>query len=82
MPKPTSSNCTKTVISIAKLTLTVATTDVQDDEEVFVVTEDNKVTLTENEIQNLFQDISSEEQLGTEWLKANLQAFHEESSSL
>ena len=66
MPKPTSSNSTKLVALIQKLILTVPTTDVQGDKEVVIITNDNEVTLTEDEIGNLFQDSFSEEDLGTE----------------
>ena len=52
----------------------------QDDEEVVIVTRDNEVTLTEDEVENLFQDASTEEELGTEWLQAILQALQEEPS--
>ena len=43
----------------------MAAIDVQA-EEVLVVTEDNEVTLIHNEIRNIFQDISSRVELGTE----------------
>ena len=44
----------------------MATIDVQDDEEIIRITNENEVSLTENEIGNLFQDTSSEEELGNE----------------
>ena len=47
-----------------------------------LVTEHNEVTLNKDEIGNFFQDTSSEEELGTEWLQAHLQALQEEPSSL
>ena len=47
-------------------TPTVATIDVQDDEEVAIVAEDNEVTLKEDEIGNLFKDTSPEDALGNE----------------
>ena len=40
--------------------------DVQNAAEVVIVMEDNKITLTEDEIVDLFQDTSSENELGNE----------------
>ena len=48
------------------MTFTVATLNVQDEEELVRVTEHNEVTLTEDEIGNYFQDTSSKEEFGTE----------------
>ena len=66
MPKPTNSSSRKAVGSIWKPTPSVATIDVQDDEEVVMVNEDNEVPLIQNEIGTLFQDNSSEEELSDE----------------
>ena len=57
--KTTITSSLKTMTPVRKLTSTVATIDVQDDEEVVTVTLDDKLTLTDNEIGNLFQDTSS-----------------------
>ena len=46
------------LISVRQLTPTVALIDAQNDKEVFVVTDDNVLALTEDEIGNLFQDNS------------------------
>ena len=46
------------------------------------MTEDDKVTLTEDEIGNPFQDTSCEEEFCTEWLQAILKALQEGPSSL
>ena len=75
-PKTTPSTSIKTVTPVQKLTPTVATTDVQD-YDVVIMTEDNEVTLMEDEIGNLFQDTYSQE-LVTELLLENLQALPEE----
>ena len=79
-PKMTPHSSIKTVTPVQKLTPTVIIIDVQDDEEVVRVTEDDEVSWTEDEIGNLFQGTSSEEELGNEWLWTNLQAFQEEPS--
>ena len=79
VPKTTNSSSMKAVISAWKPTPTVATTDVLNYEEVVIVTEDDEVTLTEDEIGNPFQDTSSEEELGAGWLQANVDALEEES---
>ena len=44
----------------------MANIDVQDNEEVVTVTEDDDVILTDDEIGNLFQDTSSEEEMSNE----------------
>ena len=54
----------KVVTSLQKLTPTVAAIGVQDDREVVIVTQDDEVTLTEDEIEIFFQDTSPEEELG------------------
>ena len=64
--QPTTSNPTKTVKSIQKLTPTVLTVDVKHDGKIAVVTNDDEVILTEDDIGNVFQDTSSGEKLGTE----------------
>ena len=46
------------------------------------MTEDDELALTEDEIGNLFQDTSSEEELRNERQQANLQALQEEPPSL
>ena len=46
----------------------MVTINVQDDEEAFTMTEDNEVTLTEDEIGNLLQATSSEEELSNKLL--------------
>ena len=46
------------------------------------MTEDKKVALTEDEIENVFKDTTSEEKLGNQWLQENLQALKEEPTSL
>ena len=56
--------------------------DDEDDEEIFVVTKDDDITLTEYEIGNLTQDTSSEEECGAEWIEANLEALQEATPSL
>ena len=55
MPKPANRSFMKAVTLTQKLSTTVAAIDVQDDEEVVIVTEDDQLTLTEDEIGNLFQ---------------------------
>ena len=60
---------------------TTAAIDVQDDKQVIIVAEDNEVAFTEDEIADLFQDTSSEYELGNKLLKENLQALREEPSS-
>ena len=50
VPKTTNSNSIKTVTSLQKLTCTIATTSVWDDEEVVIMTKDDKVSLTQDEI--------------------------------
>ena len=61
-----SNTSTKTVTLIQKPTPTITAFDVQDDEEVFILADDNEVALTKDEIRNLFQDTSSEDELGNE----------------
>ena len=63
-PKTTTSSLAKTVTPVLKLTFTVTIIDVQDGEEVVTVDEDDEVALTEDKNGNLFQDISSEDELG------------------
>ena len=58
-PKTTSSSPIKKVTPVQKLTPTLATINVQDHKEVVIVTEDDDIILTEDEIGNLFQDTSS-----------------------
>ena len=41
----------------------MAIIDVQDDKEVVILTEDNKVTVTKDEVGNLVKDTSSEQKL-------------------
>ena len=60
------SSSVKTVTPVQKLTPTVNAIDVQHVEEVGIVAEDNEVPLTEDEIENLFQEASSEDDLGNE----------------
>ena len=76
------SSLVKPAILVQKLTPAVTTIDVQDDKEVAIVVDDNEVDLTEDEIWNIFQDTSSEAELGNEWLKASSQALQKEPSSL
>ena len=66
MTKIIPNRSTNTVTPVQKLAPTVATINVQDDKEVVIVTEDNEVTFTKDEIGNLFQCTSSEEELGNE----------------
>ena len=49
-----------------KLSPPVTAIDFQDDKEVVIVTEDNEMALTEDEVRNVFQDTSFEEELGNE----------------
>ena len=72
MPKFTSGSPTKTVTSIRKITPTLTTIDVQYDHEAVVVTGSNEFALTVDEIGNLFQVTSTEEELGTESTQANM----------
>ena len=65
-------SCKDSDTTVQKLTPTVTAIDVQDDEEVVIVAEDYEVTLTEDEIGNLFQDTSPNDKLGNEWLKTNV----------
>ena len=46
-----------------------------------MVADGNEVSLTEDEIGNLFQVTFAEDEVGNEWLKASLHAFLEEPSS-
>ena len=48
-----------------KTTLMVATIDVQDEDELAISVDNDEVTLSEDEIGNIFPDSSSEEQLET-----------------
>ena len=49
-----------------QLHLYVVTIDIQDDKCVVVSTDENEVVFTEDEIGNLFQDTSSEEEIDDE----------------
>ena len=60
----------------------MATIDVQDDDKIVIVADVYEATLTEDKIENLFQDTSSEEELETELLEVNLHALQEEPSFL
>ena len=82
VPKITTNSPIKAATSIQKPTPTIIAIDVQDDKEVAIVVEDNEVALLEDEIGSLFQDTSSEDELGNEWLETNLQALQKEPSSL
>ena len=53
VPKTTNSSSTKAMRSIQNLTHTVATVDVKDDEEIVIVSENDEVILTEDEIGNI-----------------------------
>ena len=68
--------------SIWKPTSVVATIDAQDEYEITISADGNEGTPTEDEIGNLFQDISSEEELETEQPQFNFQALQIEPSSL
>ena len=67
----TTINPAKIVTSTWKPTSTVATIDVQDDEEIAIVADEEEINLPEDEIRNLFQDTSSEEQLETKRPQTN-----------
>ena len=60
---------------LQNLTLPIVAADVQDDKYVAILTEDDEIALTEDEIWNLFQDTSSKDEFGNEWPLANLQAL-------
>ena len=57
------------VTSIQKPAAVGATIDVQDGEEIVVITADDELTLNDEGIGNLFEDTSPEEVLGTQWLQ-------------
>ena len=57
----------------------MTTTDIPDDEETVIV---NGWFLSKDVIEFVFQDTSSEEEVGNEWLQVNLQALQEDPSSL
>ena len=65
-PKTTPSSPVKTVTPVQKSTPIVATTDVQNGEEVIIVTEDDEVTLTKDYSGNLFQDTYCENELSND----------------
>ena len=76
--KLTNDNCAKRLTWIQKPTPAVAVIDILDEEERGILVDDNEIILAEEEIGNLFQGTSSEE----ESLQLNLQALQDESSSL
>ena len=83
MSKLTASNLTTTrvVASVWKPTPIVATVDVQDDYECVVISTHNyEVTMTEDEIGNLFQETSQEDEIDDEGIQSHLQALRNEPS--
>ena len=51
------------LISLPKLTPTITAIDIQDDEEVLIVVDNDEVALQKDEIGNMFQDTSPEDEL-------------------
>ena len=71
-----------TVTSVWKPTSTTAATDAQEEGKIAILLADSEIILTEDDIRNVFQDTSLEEELETKWLQVNFQALQKDPSSL